>query len=311
MKPVLAFACGDPGGIGPEVAVKAMKDRRTKAACVPVAVGPRTAWRRAGWTPSLSGLVDVPSRTSRFPRRPDAENGRVSWQAFLAAMRLCARGAAAGMVTAPVSKEAWRLGGVAALDQTELISRETGSPGAGMMICAGNLRAVLATRHLPLASVPAALTREAVFSAARQADESLRAGLGIPGPRLALCALNPHGGEEGMMGREEQRVLFPAVGRLRAEGLRIDGPLPSDSAWLAQKSGAYDALICAYHDQALAPVKLAAGYALVNWTIGAPIIRVAPGHGTAFDIAGKGKADPAGMTAAALFAACLAARVRR
>jgi 4-hydroxythreonine-4-phosphate dehydrogenase len=252
----------------------------------------------------------------------------LSYLAVLEAVRLCARGLASGIVTAPVSKEAWHMAGAPHLDHTELLKERTGSKNVAMLLCAhaprlsgawaarkeydlraaGSLRAVLATRHVPLSRVPSLLRYEGIRDAAVITDKALREDLGIRSPHLALLALNPHGGESGLLGREEERILKPAAIRLRKEGLRLEGPLPADAAWAAHRAGRFDALIALYHDQALIPLKLAAGYAIVNWTLGLPIVRTSPGHGTAYDIAGQGKADPSGMIAAALWAAEVAAR---
>ncbi len=306
-QPTLAFIAGDPGGIGPEIAVKAMRDRSVRRACRPIAVGPRAVFKRAGWRPGLAPLIDFGGLPGRTARRPTAAGGRLSYEVFRHCLRLAARGIIDGMVTAPVSKEAWRLAGVRSRDQTALIQEETDSPGAGMMLLGDGLRAVLVTRHIPLRKVPDAVDRKAVVAAARLAHGALRGCLGVKRPRLGLCALNPHAGEEGLIGGEERTRLTPAAEGLRRRGMRLDGPLPADAAWAAHAAGRYDALLALYHDQALVPLKLRAGFAVVNWTIGAPVVRTAPGHGTAFGIAGKDAADPAGMIAAAL----LAARVSR
>lgn len=179
-----------------------------------------------------------------------------------------------------------------------------------MMLLGGPFRAVLATRHIPLKDAPRAATAAAVAEAAELADGALREGLGIRHPRLALCALNPHAGEGGLLGTEERDILGPAARALRRRGLNLAGPLPADAAWAAQARGEFDALVALYHDQALIPLKAAVGYGVVNWTVGTPLIRTSPGHGTAYDIAGRGRADAEATVQAALLAARLAA-VRR
>ncbi len=312
MKPILAFTSGDPGGIGPEVAVRALLSRKVRRACRPVLVGPRKTFWKAGWRPGLAPLIDIGGdqaltrgSAASVLRRKAA---RISYEAFLHALRLASRKAVAGMVTAPVSKEAWRLAGIRYPDQTALMREETGAPRAGMMLLGAGLRAVLATRHIPLHRACKAVGYKAVKEAAGLARDALRHSLGVPRPVLGLCALNPHAGEGGLIGTEERSRLGPAAVRLRRQGFRIDGPIPADAAWAAHAAGRYDALIALYHDQALIPLKLAAGYGVVNWTIGVGVVRTAPGHGTAMDIAGKGKADPKGMIEAALLAARLAAR---
>jgi 4-hydroxythreonine-4-phosphate dehydrogenase len=213
-----------------------------------------------------------------------------------------------GIVTAPISKDAWRMAGAPYLDHTELLKKETHSGKVAMLLVAGKLRAALVTRHVPLSGVSALLCYEEIRDAAVLAEKALREDLGIRSPRLALLAFNPHGGEAGLLGREEEEILRPAADRLRKQGLKLDGPLPADAAWAAHRAGRFDAVVALYHDQALIPLKLAAGTSIVNWTLGLPFVRTSPGHGTAYDIAWRGKADPSGMIAAALLAARFASR---
>lgn len=302
MGPLIAFTCGDPAGVGPEVAVKALRDPRVRRAARAVAVGPRAVFEKAGWRPSLSALLDPGVPFTARGRGPSASGGEVSRRAVLLAVRLAKRGLVDGVVTAPVSKESWAASGPGPLDHTQLIQEETGSKRIAMMLVGGGMRAVLATRHIPHGEVPARLTAGAIAEAAALAREGLRT-LGVPRPSIALCGLNPHAGDNGLIGSEENRTLAPAARRLG-----LAGPFPADALWKAHRDGRYDALIAAYHDQALIPLKVAAGYAIVNWTLGAPIVRTSPGHGTAYEIAGRGKADPSGMIDAALLAARAAAR---
>lgn len=205
------------------------------------------------------------------------------------------------MVTAPISKTAWAAAGAGFPDHTEFFRAETGRD-AQMILGAPRLSlwCVPATRHVPLSEVPRRLTRPVVASAARALAEALRL-LGKPRARLALCALNPHAGEEGILGGEERRVLAPA-----AAALRLQGPIPADTAWRLHAKGALDGLVCLYHDQALIPLKTAAGLEIVNWTVGLPFPRTSPGHGTGFDVAGTRAVDPAATLAAAELAARLA-----
>ncbi|MBI3299825.1 MAG: 4-hydroxythreonine-4-phosphate dehydrogenase PdxA [Elusimicrobia bacterium] len=303
--PVIAFTAGDPWGVGPELVVKALRDGRVRRACRPLLIGPRRAFAAAGWRPGLAPLLDPGLPAGPVNRRSTAAGGRASYQAVLTAAKLAGRRLIGGFVTAPVSKEAWKLAGVLHLDHTALLKALTRSPRVAMMLLGGPFRAVIVTRHIPLRAVPAAVTPAALAEAAELADEGLRA-LGIRRPRLALCALNPHAGEGGLLGSEEGRVLAPAARFLRRRGLDLDGPLPADAAWAAQSRGEYDALVALYHDQALIPLKAAVGYGVVNWTLGTPLVRTSPGHGTAYAIAGRGKADAEATVQAALLAARLA-----
>ena len=165
---------------------------------------------------------------------------------------------------------------------------------------------VLATRHIPLGRVPGALSAGEILAAAGRLDEALRL-LGARRPRLALCGLNPHAGEAGLLGGEEARLLAPAAARARRDGLLLDGPLPADSAWRLHAEGVYDGLVCLYHDQALIPLKALGGLAGVNWTLGLPFVRTSPAHGTAFDAAASGKADASAFAEASMLAARLTA----
>jgi len=306
LKPVLALTAGDPAGIGPEIALAAVRDGRVRRACSPLLVGPRGAFQRHGWRPSLCPVLDPGVSCPDAPGRPTIEGGAASYAAARLALAFASRGLVGGFVTGPISKESWKRAGAPFNDHTELIQRELGAPAA-MMLMAGRLRAVLATRHMPLSEVARSLDARGVVESARVLRAGLRL-LGVPSPRIALCALNPHAGEGGLLGTEERRILAPAAARLRRLGLRARGPLPADAAWSLHRLGGCDGLVCLYHDQAQIPLKMASPYGVVNWTLGIPFARTSPGHGTAFDIAGKRRADPGAMIAAALWAARLARR---
>jgi 4-hydroxythreonine-4-phosphate dehydrogenase len=287
--------------------VAAMRHALLRRRAKILAVGPREALIRAGWTPKLGPLLDpgisVPTRSRPGP---SAAGGRASFAAVRLAVRLAQDRRVDAVVTAPVSKQSWEMAKAGFRDHTEYLKAATGSRDVGMMLLAGDLRAVLVTRHIPHSEIPARLTASALSEAARLTVDALRRSLAIRKPRLGLCALNPHAGDDGILGTEEKRVLAPWARRQSRQGFSLEGPLPADAAWAAHKAGRFDALLAAYHDQALIPLKLSGGYGVVNWTLGIPIIRTSPGHGTAFDLAGKGKVDPKGMLAAALFAVRLA-----
>ncbi|MFA6091315.1 MAG: 4-hydroxythreonine-4-phosphate dehydrogenase PdxA [Elusimicrobiota bacterium] len=307
---VLAFTCGDPAGIGPRIAAAASRDPRVLRACRPVLIGSKAAFRREGFSSGGTPFIDIGPCGKVPVGRASAEGGRISYLSLLKAVELCGRGLAQGIVTAPICKESWRMAGVPYPDHTAALKGLAGVPRVAMMLIAGSLRAVLATRHIPLMQVGRSLDIRVVREAALLAREALREHAGIPRPRLGLCALNPHGGENGLLGSEEGRLLGPIVRTLRREGIRLEGPLPADTAWSAHARGDFDALVALYHDQALIPLKLAARYGAINWTLGLPFARVSPMHGTAFDAARRGQADSSGMVEAALWAA-RAARTRR
>ena len=239
--------------------------------------------------------------------RVSAAAGQAAYDAIVAAVEDAQQGRIAAVATAPINKEAFAAARVPWRGHTELLAHLTGARRVAMMFYSDVLRVVLATVHIPLAEVPRALTRESLEETiALTASELPR--FGWPSPRLALAGLNPHAGEHGLMGLEDEAVLAPAVEASRARGIKIDGPLPADTVFVRAMRGDFDAVIACYHDQGLIPVKLVAFGQAVNVTLGLPIIRTSVDHGTAFDIAGRGIADPSSMVAAVLLAARLAAR---
>ncbi|MBI5211658.1 MAG: 4-hydroxythreonine-4-phosphate dehydrogenase PdxA [Elusimicrobia bacterium] len=276
--------------------------------CRPVLVGEPSVWKRAGWSPALAPLVDTGLGLKPPPwGAPSADGGRASFAAVRLGVRLVREGAAAGVVTAPVSKLAWRRAGVSCRDHTEFLEKETGCATRMILAApASRLWTICATRHIPLARVARSLDRRELAACAGALDQALKR-LGCRRPRLALCALNPHGGEEGLMGSEEARLLEPAARASRRARIALAGPLPADTAWRWHCSGRLDGLVCLYHDQAMIPLKVAAGLEIVNWTVGIPFPRTSPGHGTGFDLAGSRKPDPSPTLAAARLAARLAA----
>ncbi len=306
MKPSILITAGDPLGIGPEITVKALKSAALRRACAPFVIGDTAALRRAGWTPSLCPLIPADSGRLDFSRpRPTAEGGRASLAAVLLAARLMRSGFFGALVTAPVSKEAWALAKAPAPAHTDLFRLLEGREPL-MLFSRGRVTAALVTEHVPIKDLSRRLTKGLIKEKARLFAGAL-AALGRRRPSIAVCALNPHAGDGGVIGREELDAVGPAVRELRASGLRAEGPLPSDAAWAAHLAGRSDGLLCLYHDQALAPLKTAPGAGpAVHWTWGLSFARTSPAHGTAFDIAWRGKADPAGMKAALQFAAGLA-----
>jgi 4-hydroxythreonine-4-phosphate dehydrogenase len=201
------------------------------------------------------------------------------------------------LVTGPVSKEALHLAGERVEGQTELLGRWCGVTRFEMLAVAGGLRVLLLTRHMPLVEAIARVTTAGALDHLRLLDEGLR-GLGIDRPRLALAGLNPHAGENGLLGREDDAILRPAVHAARAEGLQVDGPVSPDAVFLLASRGRYDGVLALYHDQAFIPIKLLSEDGGVTVILGLPYVRVSPVHGTAFDLAGTGRASPANLVAA-------------
>ena len=290
MKPRIALTVGDPAGIGPEIAAKAAQDSRVRAACEPVLYGPA-----AGETFQQGALA--------------ADAGRAAYEAIVRAVHDAQAGRVHGIATAPVNKLAFAHAGLPWKGHTDLLGHLTGSPQVAMMFWSEPLKVVLATVHIPLADVPAVLDRRLLDGVIELTARELPR-FGMRSPRLALAGLNPHAGEDGLLGTEEDRVLIPAVQAARARGVTIDGPFPGDTVFVRATRGEFDAVIACYHDQGLIPVKLLAFGRAVNVTLGLPIIRTSVDHGTAFDIAGKGVADPSSMIEATLLAARLAQGVQ-
>jgi 4-hydroxythreonine-4-phosphate dehydrogenase len=285
VKPRIAITSGDPAGIGPEIAQKAADDSRVRAACDPVIYAP-------------------PPRTHFVPGVLSAEAGRAAYETICAAVRDAIAGTVDGIATAPVNKLAFSRAGLPWKGHTDLLAELTHSPRVAMMFWSEPLKVVLATVHVPLADVPRLLTLELLGGIIDLTAQALPR-FGIRRPRLALAGLNPHAGEEGLLGDEEVRVLTPAVEAARSRGIAIDGPFPGDTIFARATRGEFDAVIACYHDQGLIPVKLLAFGRAVNVTLGLPIVRTSVDHGTAFDIAGKGIAEPSSMVEAVLLAARL------
>lgn len=284
--PRVAITIGDPAGIGPEIAAKAAAHPRVIEVCTPVLYG-------RIYSPGVqAGMLS-------------AEAGRTAYGAIVAAVEDAMAGEVDAVATAPINKEAFALAGLPWRGHTELLAHLTGAPSVAMMFHADALRVVLATIHEPLASVPRLLTREVVEGVIRLAARELpRFGFSLP--RLAMCGLNPHAGEGGVLGDEEQRVIEPAIAACAGDGIRVAGPYPADTLFVRASRGEFDAIIACYHDQGLIPVKLLAFGKAVNVTLGLPIIRTSVDHGTAFDIAGRNAADPGSLIEAVRLAARLA-----
>jgi 4-hydroxythreonine-4-phosphate dehydrogenase len=286
-RPKVAITVGDPAGIGPEIARKAADDPRVRAVCEPIV------------------YETVPAVFP--PGVLSADAGRAAYDTICRAVADAQRGIIAAIATAPVNKLGFSHAGLPWKGHTDLLAHLTGATQAAMMFWSEPLKVVLATVHVPLAEVPAALTRRLVEDIIQLTARELPR-FGIARPRLALAGLNPHAGENGLLGQEDERVLRPAVEAARAAGLDITGPLPGDTVFGRAVRGEFDAVIACYHDQGLIPVKLLAFGHAVNVTLGLPIIRTSVDHGTAFDIAGQNKADPSSMIEATLLAARLASR---
>jgi 4-hydroxythreonine-4-phosphate dehydrogenase len=320
----LAVSLGDPAGIGPEVIAKCWDNRDRFELSPFVAIGdPRSV--RAVWDGEIATIDDpreadsafdvglpviqIPSPEEDQPGRPSVAGAHCSLDALEIAVGLARSGSASAVVTGPVSKEQLYSIGFRHPGQTEFVAERCGiaSSNVVMMLAGPTLRTVPVTTHIALRDVPDALSSGLIESRARTTLRGLQRSFGIAEPRLAITGLNPHAGEGGLLGLAEVEVIEPAIASLRAEGWRVSGPHPADTLFHETARARFDAALCMYHDQALIPVKALHFVDAVNITLGLPIVRTAPDHGTAFDIAGQDHADPRPMAAALRLAAECAA----
>ncbi len=309
--PIIALTMGDPAGVGPEIILSLLERPEVYELCHPVVIGSgavltRTADllsrtnpcrplrdpREAPDTPRRAGLIDLDNIDPQAYRSGEvsAKAGRASVEYLLTAIDLALAAHVEAIVTAPINKEAIHLGGYRYAGHTEILAEKTGSREYGMMLMGGPIRVVLATTHLSLRQVPAALSTAGIAQKIRLAHGAMRA-LGFDAPRIAVAGLNPHAGEGGLFGEEERRVIAPAVEEARQAGLTVSGPLPPDTVFHQAYHGAYEVVVCMYHDQGLIPLKMIAFDRGVNVTLGLPIIRTSVDHGTAYDLVGTGRAS--------------------
>ena len=286
MKPRVAITVGDPAGIGPEIAGKAAADPAVRAVCEPI-------------------LYETPTDVAMG--QVSAVAGRAAYDTLVRAVGDARAGHVDAIATAPVNKAAFAAAGLPWKGHTDLLGHLCGVPRVAMMFHAPMLKVVLATVHVALRDVPALLTREHVAATLELTAIELPR-FGVTRPRIALAALNPHAGEGGLFGREDDDVLAPAVADVRAAGHDVRGPFPADTVFVRATRGEFDCVVACYHDQGLVPVKLLAFGSAVNVTLGLPIVRTSVDHGTAFDIAGQGVADPGSLVHAVRLAADLATR---
>lgn len=312
MKPVLAVSMGDPAGIGPEIVVAAARHARVRKACALVVFGDAAVLESARRVLRVSKQSDsaivrlerVTERRAPALPRPGVAAGEAAFRYLEAAAHAVRSGECDALVTAPLNKYWMNRAGHAYDGHTGYLSELTGRR-ATMMLAGRRLRVVLATTHVAIADVPRVLSVETIRDAGRATAAHLRAYHGIERPRLAVAALNPHAGENGLFGDEEGRLIRPALRALHRARIAADGPFPADTLFAAGRSGDYDAVLCMYHDQALIPLKLLEFGRAVNISMGLPFIRTSPDHGTAYDLAGSGTARPDSMIEALLLAASM------
>lgn len=311
-------------GIGPEVTLKALGQWQVAAPCQLVLIGPQEGF--AFWTEKLrlpaaypvaksfaslsnqpTVILDVFEKTAAVhPGTVTREAGHFAGRALEVAIGLCVEKKLQAIVTAPVSKKGLDLGGYHYPGQTEFIADKLGLSNFAMMLLAGGFRVSPLTAHIPLKRVAQAISMERIVARLRTLDQDLRQRFGVARPRIAVAALNPHAGEEGLLGDEEQRLIAPAVAQAQSSGIQAEGPFSADALFGRVDRESFDCYLAMYHDQALIPMKMRGFGRAVNYTAGLTIIRTSPDHGTAYDIAGRNIAEPTSMVEALRLAVTLA-----
>ncbi|MDY6987250.1 MAG: 4-hydroxythreonine-4-phosphate dehydrogenase PdxA [Thermodesulfobacteriota bacterium] len=318
-RPIVGITMGDPVGIGPEIILKALSETSLYDICRPLVLGdiqvlrganqrvktdlslrpvdgPEAAYYRFGEI-DVVGLSNLDHARLR-PGHPTKETGRAMVNYITQGADWAMEGRTNALATCPINKMAMRKAGFAFEGHTELLAQQTKTSKYVMMLAGSRLRVALVTIHLPLAEVSKNLTTEAVLQTIRITHEALRDSFGIPRPKLSVAALNPHAGEGGLFGDEEARIICPALDKAALEGVHVSGPFPPDTIFYWALKGKWDAVISMYHDQGLIPFKIVHFQDGVNTTLGLPIVRTSVDHGTAYDIAGTGEADPGSLIAA-------------
>jgi len=295
----VAVSLGDPNGVGPELVGRALKRPAVRRLADWILVGDESTLRHMPPGKEISTLSVGP-----------CSGAESAWRALNAGIALCRSGAAGALMTAPLGKEALHRAGHRVSGQTEVLESRTGCP-ATMMLASGSLRVSLVTVHVPLRRVPGLVTRERILATIRRTAEGLKQWAGIRRPRIAVLGLNPHAGEGGLFGDEEARVIAPAVQSARRAGIHVQGPLPADGALGRWKENPFDAYVAMYHDQGLTALKAVGFSKGVNLTLGLPFLRTSPDHGTAYALAGTGKADDGPTVEALRLAAGGSLKIRK
>ncbi len=326
-EPLLAITMGDASGIGPEIIALALEEEIfTRNTLVIGDIERLKVGARKSGSSTLYSVVDSPCRAGSDNRVPvlhvgladqsipfgqlNAQSGECAYQCILKAIDLALEGTVDAVVTAPINKESLQMAGHIYPGHTEILAERTGVDETVMMLAAGAMRVLHVTTHIPLSQVPGAISTQRILRVLELGDEALKK-MGIKKPMSAVAGLNPHAGEGSIFGNEEERIITPAVELALDRNIRVEGPVAPDVVFLKMHRGKYDAIVAMYHDQGHIPLKLLAFESGVNVSLGLPIVRTSVDHGTAFDIAGKGLADPGSLTEALRLAASMAGSVRK
>ncbi len=325
--PRIGITMGDPTGIGPEIVVKALSMKEPFQVCRPFVFGDRGVLSKTiemlGLTTSLEVFEKIPEEGYAPQRvflapssplkvdsvlfgKPDRACGEAMAQYVVEAVKRVRIGELDAMTTCPINKHAINQAGYPFPGHTEFLAHLVQAPSVAMMFLGPKWKIVLVTTHLPLKDISRWITSDRILTKVRITDEGLKKYFGILHPRIAVLALNPHAGEEGLLGEEETREIIPAITLARSQGIMVEGPFPADSFFNLSAPVTFDAVLSMYHDQGLIPMKMSDFKEAVNFTLGLPLIRTSVGHGTAYDIAGKGLADPSNLIQAIIAASQLA-----
>jgi 4-hydroxythreonine-4-phosphate dehydrogenase len=331
-RPTIAITMGDPAGIGAEVIVKALSDASLRRRARFVILGLNEILNYAAdkseldvfwWRDNFTGKIkhygqdvvvidyddiDQFSLMGNTVRGPSKLGGQASLRFCFDAIEAAKAGTVDAIVTAPISKQSWKLAGASYPGHTELLAERTGAKNVHMMFVGGPIKVILCTVHVPLNSLWGRLNIGAVFHPIEALHKTLTEWFDIEKPRIAVAGINPHASENGQFGDEEERIISPAIAMAKEQGINVTGPYAPDTVFLSARDGKFDAVVAMYHDQGLIPVKLLAFDKAINLTVGLPIIRTSPDHGTAFDIAGRNRANPGSIRAAIELAIDLAER---
>jgi len=324
--PIVGITMGDPTGVGPEIIVKALSMEEPFQVCRPIVFGDLEVLSRATRIQNLSATIEVIEKipegeylsgkiflfpvsrldiTSIHFGKPEKACGEAMVRYIEEAVKWVRKGALGAITTCPINKQAINAAGYSFPGHTELLAHLSGTSPVGMMFLGSKWKIVLVTTHLPLKDVSEWITASRILSTLRLTDEGMKRYFGTPHPKIAVLGLNPHCGEEGLLGEEEKREILPAIAEARSHGMNVEGPFAADSFFNLSGRSTFDAVIAMYHDQGLIPIKMLDFKGAVNFTLGLPFIRTSVDHGTAYDLAGKGLADPSNLVKAIVTAANL------
>lgn len=329
-KPVIFITMGDPSGVGPEIILKSLESKKIKGICTPVVIGNINVLKKTAEDLSIehefktiqpheilensdaTQLIETGGDITDFKYgSPDKNTGKNVFSYIVNAINLCMEKKGDGIATAPINKFTLKNSNIDFNGHTEILAHHSNTSQYAMMMYGKKLSIVLVTIHIPISDVAPGITTDKIYDKIILTNKSLRERFGIKSPKIAVCGLNPHAGEDGLFGNEESEIIIPALEKARKEQIKVEGPLPPDTVFFKAKNGEYDAVLCMYHDQGLIPFKLLHFEDGVNTTLGLPFPRTSVDHGTAYDIAGKNIANHQSMVEAILLAAGQALNMRK